>query len=84
MVSREALVDFYYTSYFTQLFRFDDIWLGLIAKKAGVRPFHCDEFHFDRKPYSVRGYRYVVASHGYSDPAELERVWNKQKEAGNA
>ncbi len=37
VLSRNALVDMYYTSYFTQLFRFDDIWLGLIAKKAGCR-----------------------------------------------
>ena len=84
VLSRNALVDMYYTSYFTQLFRFDDIWLGLIAQKADLEPFHCDEFHYYRKPYSVRGYRYVVASHGFSEPTELQRVWTQQKEAGNA
>lgn len=84
VLSRHALIDMYYTSYFTKLFRFDDIWMGLVAKKADLDPFHCDEFHFYRKQYSVRGYKYTVASHGFSDHKELDRVWNQQKEAGNA
>jgi len=84
VLSRAGLMDMYYTSYFTKLFRFDDIWLALIAKKANLEPFHCPEFHFYRKPYTVRGYKYVISSHGYSDPEELSRIWNEQKEAGNA
>ena len=34
------------------MFRFDDIWLGLIARKANVEPFHCPEFHFYPKDKS--------------------------------
>lgn len=74
----------YYTSYFTKLFRFDDIYLGLIAKKAEIEPFHAEEFHFYPAPYQVRGYKYVVSSHGYDDPEKLVAVWNQQKQAGNA
>ena len=82
------------------MFRFDDIWLGLIAKKADAKPFHCPEFHFYPKDKSrvmcyqttitlilihqVQHYKFVVASHGFSDPAGLLRFWQKQKEAGNA
>jgi len=85
VLSREALVDMYFTSYYTKMFRFDDIWLGLVAKKARLEPFHCPEFHFYPKDYSrVVQYRFVVASHGFSDPTELLKVWLKQKEAGNA
>ena len=84
VLSRAALVDMYFTSYFTKMFRFDDIWLGLIAKKADLDPFHCREFHFDRPEYTVHSYRYVVASHGFSDPQELSKIWSQQKEAGNA
>jgi hypothetical protein len=39
----------YYSSYYTRMFRFDDIWLGLIAQKADLDPFHCEEFHFYRQ-----------------------------------
>ena len=46
ILSRDALVDMYYTSYYTRMFRFDDIWLGLIAKKAGIEPFHNNQFYF--------------------------------------
>ena len=87
------------------MFRFDDIWLGLIARKANVEPFHCPEFHFYPKDKSkvsdlltypdhlagvnlpmtqVQHYKFVVASHGFSDPGGLLRFWQKQKEAGNA
>lgn len=84
VLSRQGLMDMFYASYFTQMFRFDDIWLGLIAQKANLEPLHSPEFHFHRKRYSVRGYRYVVASHGFADAKELVRVWNQQREAGNA
>ena len=84
ILSRDALQDLYYGSYFVKRFRFDDIFLALVAMKMELERFHSDEFHFDRKTYSVLGYRYVVASHGFSNPAELERTWNQQKQAGNA
>lgn len=84
VLSKEAMLDFYYASYFVQRFKFDDVYLGLIAKKLEIEPFHCPEFHFYHKPHTIPGYRYVVASHGYTDPEVLEKVWVKQKEAGNA
>ncbi|GLV38814.1 brainiac [Carabus blaptoides fortunei] len=84
IVSREALHELYYTSYYTKHFRFDDIYLGLVALKANIEPYHCVEFHFYKKAYSVFGYTYVISSHGYEDPKELLRVWNEQKSAGNA
>ena len=84
ILSRDALVEMFYASYFVERFRFDDIYLGIVAKKIGLEPFHCLEFYFDRKPYRGANYQYVVASHGFSDPNELRRVWNQQKQAGNA
>ncbi|XP_074103620.1 beta-1,3-galactosyltransferase brn [Cotesia typhae] len=84
ILSKEALIDMYYTSYYTKHFRFDDIYLGLIAKKAGIEPFHCDEFHFYKKEYTKYNYKYVITSHGYGDPGQLMQVWNEQKSLGNA
>jgi hypothetical protein len=56
-----------------------------VSKKLDIEPFHCQEFHFYKKAYTTpSSYRYVVASHGFDDPNEMERVWNKQKEYGNA
>lgn len=84
ILSKEALLDLYYTSFYTKHFRFDDIFLGLIAKKADILPFHCEEFHFYKKAYTKYSYKYVITSHGYGDPNELLQVWNEQKALGNA
>lgn len=84
IVSREALHDLYYTSFYTKHFRFDDIYLGLVALKANIEPYHCTEFHFYKKAYSLDGYKFVISSHGYEDPEELLRVWNEQRSTGNA
>lgn len=84
ILSKEALLDMYYTSFYTKHFRFDDIFLGLVAKKAEIEPFHCEDFHFYKKEYTKYNYKYVIASHGYGDPNELLQVWNEQKGLGNA
>lgn len=84
ILSKEALLDMYYTSFYTKHFRFDDIFLGLVAKKAEIEPFHCEDFYFYKKEYTKYNYKYVIASHGYGDPNELLQVWNEQKALGNA
>ena len=84
ILSKEALLDMYYTSLYTKHFRFDDIYLGLVAKKADIEPFHCEEFHFYKKDYTKFNYKYLISSHGYGNPAELLNVWNEQKALGNA
>jgi hypothetical protein len=84
VLSCEALFDMYYASFYTKHFRFDDIYLGLVAKKAKIEPYHCTQFHYYKKEYNVFSYRHVVASHGYDDPNELLEVWNEQRSAGNA
>lgn len=84
VLSREALFDMYYASFYTKHFRFDDIYVGLLAYKAKIEPFHCDEFHYYKKPYYTNNYNYTVASHGYDNPIELSKVWNEQKRLGHA
>lgn len=84
ILSREALHIMYYTSLYTQHFRFDDIYVGLVALKANIEPYHCEEFHFYKKKYDLRGYAYVIASHGYDEPNQLLKIWNEQRSAGNA
>lgn len=80
VLSHQALVDLYYGSFYTQHFRFDDIYIGLVAKKVQIEPFHCEHFHFYKKTYD---YNFTIASHGYS-PTELVRTWTQQKSSGNA
>lgn len=83
ILSRKALFKMYYSSLYTKHFRFDDIYLAIVALKAGIQPYHCNEFYMD-KVSDLHSFKYIIASHGFEDPKELEKVWNEQKEAGNA
>lgn len=84
LVSNKALKTLYAASHFVKHFKFDDIYLGIVAKKANIELFHCEEFYFYKKPYGNLDYRFVIASHGYHNPQELISVWNDQKHSGNA
>lgn len=82
VLSREALFDMYYASFFTKHFRFDDIYLGIVAMKAQIEPLHSEEFYFQRT--NVLDKKYVVASHGFDNPTELIKIWNKMRSKGFA
>ncbi|KAK5646777.1 hypothetical protein RI129_005241 [Pyrocoelia pectoralis] len=84
ILTRKALFDMYHGSFYTKHFRFDDIYLGLIAKKVAIEPFHCEHFHFYKQTYTDGNYKFTIASHGYESPSELLKVWNRQKSIGNA
>lgn len=86
VLSKMAASKLYLASYFVKRFPLDDVYLGIVAKKCGLEPFDAaDQFWMYRKePYRVKDYRYLVASHDYGDPEEMTRVWNEQKQAGNA
>ena len=77
-------MDMYYGPYFVKPFPFDDIYLSIVAKKMGIDMLNCPQFHFHRSAYTPQQFRYVVASHQFGDPQELEKTWNQQKMAGNA
>ena len=85
ILSNVALKKFYFATYFVKKFRFDDVYLGIVAKKLNIEPFHSDEFWFYRKyPYNLKEFRYTIASHEFSNSREMEKVWNQQKQSGNA
>lgn len=85
ILSREALFEMYFASMYVRHFRFDDVYLGLVALKAKIKLHHSEEFYFHRPTYSgPYSYRYVVATHGFDDSKELIRTWNECKIAGHA
>lgn len=84
VLSRQALVDIYYTSLYTKYLQLEDVFVGIAARKAGVKPIHSDEFYVWKKYYNFDAYRHVIACHGYDEPDEMRRVWTKQKDAGYA
>lgn len=80
LVSRNALVEIYTASQYVAHFVFDDIYLGLICAKINLDPINVKGFHYYKKDYNHAGaYKDVITSHGYSDPKELENIWDIEK-----
>lgn len=84
IVNNSVMKKLYLGSLYVKHFRFDDIYLGIVAKKAGITPLHCSEIYFYKKPYRDDNYKYMIASHGYSNHKELVDVWNAQRIKGYA
>ncbi|KAF7274048.1 hypothetical protein GWI33_013268 [Rhynchophorus ferrugineus] len=84
ILSNAALKDLFYQSLYTQHFKFDDIYISIVAYKAKLEAFHSEYFYAYKRPYYRLNYQYTIASHGFDDPQELVRVWSEQKSLGNA
>ncbi|KAF4526801.1 hypothetical protein B566_EDAN016628 [Ephemera danica] len=85
VLSRAALDELFFGSLFTKHFRFDDVYLALVALKAGLEPLHSNEFLFHRPSSDHPSeFHYVIACHGFSNPREMQKFWEMQREAGNA
>ena len=85
ILSNKALKKFYYATFYVKPFRVDDVYLGMLAYKLEIDPYHNPQFWCCRKyPHNPQDYQYTVVSHEFSDPAELYNIWNQQREAGNA
>ncbi|RWS29375.1 Beta-1:3-galactosyltransferase brn-like protein [Leptotrombidium deliense] len=84
VLSQASLVQMYYASLYTKHFRFDDIYVGLLAKRLNLTAFHSPYFFFWKKKYSKGDYKNVIASHGFDDSKELIIAWEQQKSLGFA
>lgn len=84
VLSNQSLADMHFASYYTKHFRFDDIYVGILAKKLSIVAIHNENFHFWPFSYDTEKYWDVIAAHGFSDPKHLLFAWNQQKSLGNA
>lgn len=80
ILSNEALQLIYFTSLYTKMFRFDDIFLSLVAYKGGIRMVHSEHFHMHTHPDTELDFKKVISFHGFSDPF---KVWEEQLRANN-
>ena len=84
VISIKTLRTLYIASQFVKPFRFDDVYLGILAKKCGINLHHCERFWRSRKDKNIDDLNYTIASHDFQDTKELENVWLRQKEHGHA
>ncbi|RWS09456.1 Beta-1:3-galactosyltransferase brn-like protein [Dinothrombium tinctorium] len=84
VLSNSALIDMYYASFYVKHFRFDDIYISLLARSVKIKPLHCHHFRFYEQNYSKDSYSTVIASHGFKDVKKLLKIWEEQKQLGFA
>ena len=71
LLNQETLQKMYTASKFTKHFKFDDIFVGLCARKARVQPTHSEFIQMWPQGGDMKD---VIAAHGFAD-SELEEVW---------
>jgi hypothetical protein len=85
ILSNRAFREISMASHYVKHFRFDDIFVGLIAKKIDLQPQHNDRFLFwPPFSYQPEAFDNVIASHGFRDTDFLKQVWSDQKVRGSA
>ena len=74
----------YLASHFVKFFRFDDVYLGMLAKKCGLLLYHSNRFWRYRVDRRIEDLNYTIASHEFYSPIELQDTWIQQIKYGNA
>lgn len=74
VMSAKSVEDFHLAAQFVRPFRFDDVFMGIIAKKLGVRPRHNDKFLFWEQNYNPANFKDVIAAHGFKDVALMRKA----------
>ena len=89
IMSRHTMKRIYLASHFVKMFRFDDVYLGIVAKKCGITlmTLCCEKFY---KQYELirkksgMNLKSVIAAHLYFEREKLEDIWLQQVKLGNA
>ena len=71
----------YIASQFVKPFRFEDVYLGILAKECGIELYHNERFSME----NMDDLNYTIASHDLSelDTKEREKIWLRQKSYGH-
>lgn len=77
LMSVQSVRLFYMASKLIELFRLDDIYMGILAHKLDVKPVHVDNIHFYAPKYSPELFsNSVIAAHQF-EPDKLEEIWRE-------
>ncbi|RWS09455.1 Beta-1:3-galactosyltransferase brn-like protein [Dinothrombium tinctorium] len=84
ILSNSALIDIYYASFYVKHFRFDDVYIAMLARSVKIKPLHSTHIFTEKQTYSREKYSTLIASHGFKNVNELLKVWRIQKRLGFA
>jgi len=80
VISQDAVESMYYASYFSTHVIIDDVYLGILAYKLGIKPTHSDKFvlwdtvkaRLCESEISYRSTWYVIFPFGREDCVEIK------------
>ena len=84
VISNKTMRKLYLASKFVKIFRFDDVYLGILVKKCNIKPFHSKRFWRFREDRRIEDLNFTIASHEFHNTKELEDIWLQQVQFGNA
>ena len=77
ILSRKSAEMFYLASKLIPFFKFDDIYMGLLAHKLEIKPYHMDNVHFWAPTYLPSVYaKEVIAAHKFPSN-DLINIWSQ-------
>ena len=81
MISIKTLRTLFIASQFVKPFRFEDVYLGILAKECGIELYHSQRFSME----NMDDLNYTIASHDLSElgTKEREKIWLRQKSYGH-
>ena len=75
ILSRQSAHLFLMASKLIELFKFDDIYMGILAHKLDIKPLHIEAVKFYAPPYLPSVYSSeVIAAHGFT-ATDLNQIW---------
>lgn len=76
LMSMRTVKEFTVAAMYTKFFKFEDVYLGILASKVGIVPTN-NGYVDSKKTVTVsKFFRYLIASHGYSAVRELRKAWD--------
>ncbi|ESN98253.1 hypothetical protein HELRODRAFT_84672 [Helobdella robusta] len=65
---------------YVKLIRFDDVFLGVVAYKLGIKLQHSNNLVYYDMAYDKYKFRNIIAAHGFKDVEFLYKVWKEQRD----
>lgn len=75
VMSMHTVVDMQVAIQYTQFFRLDDVYLGIVAYKLHIEPLNNKEFRIMQINITRKAIETVIASHGFRNSVGLTKAW---------
>ncbi|OWF45975.1 beta-1,3-galactosyltransferase 5-like [Mizuhopecten yessoensis] len=76
IMSMSTVRKFTVAALYTKIFKFEDVYLGILAAKLGIEATNNGYVNSRKTFTSSESFKTLIASHFYYDPNDLQRAWD--------